>query len=427
MTVLIYIINGLILFGIAFYLYKVKSGLRPFFIPAFTLKILSGIGIGILYSSYYTFGDTWSYFHEANRLLELSKQDFNGYLSYLVSSDAYIFESIYLGRPRAIFFTKIVSVLSFITGQNYWLISAYFSLATFTCLWFLATKLDKLFPKNKVAILLSILFLPSAVFWSSGIIKESFAVCFAALIVIQYLKWSVDKKVDLLSIILFTVSSVILWKIKYYYAAGLISIVIASLIVQLTLDNSQLSKYGKKGILVMYTLLLFSALLVIGLIKPTIGINNLIHPIVVNNQAFVERSEVGDYIQYYNLHESWWSIIINTPNALFSGLFRPFLWEVDSFFKLVYSLENLLMLVLVIFRLKSIPKSLSNSSLIHAIGIILFTCIMISFLALSAPNYGTLIRYKSMVLPFFVLLLTIDQPYFQKLNSLSIWKGKLKD
>lgn len=427
MIVLNFIIHIAILASISLLLYRNSLGLKPFFASALAFKIICGLGIGWLYSNYYSFGDTWAYFNEANKLVDIAYNDIGEYLNYLTTSSTDIYTSIYFKQPRALFFTKLVSVFSYITAKNYWLISCYFSLAAFSGLWLLARKLTALFPNNNFSVAFSLLFLPSAVFWSSGIIKESLSACMASLIVVQFLSWSFLKKATLKSIIIFIVSVFFLWELKYYYAAGLLAVGFVILMTQYTTEKTSLIKYGYKAAIPILLVLLITSFLIIGLIRPNIGIDNLLHPIVINNQAFVENSSLGDYIQYNELKESWISIMKNTPLAIISGLFRPFVWEVNGVLKFIYSLENLLILGLVVLRLFKLPKKLNNTEFIYALGTSLFVLIMITFLALSTPNYGTLIRYKSIVLPFLVLLLTMNHPYFQKLNEWRIWKGKLKE
>src|SRR5690606_10865836 len=101
-------------------------------------------------------------------------KDFSAYLNILFHPSATA-SGLQLTDPRAIFLTRIASVFDVLTQHNYWLISAWFSFIGFLGAWYLVVTLRRLIPSVGVAAVVAFLFLPSATFWSSGLIKETLA------------------------------------------------------------------------------------------------------------------------------------------------------------------------------------------------------------------------------------------------------------
>ncbi|MDZ7607782.1 MAG: hypothetical protein U5K79_19840 [Cyclobacteriaceae bacterium] len=108
-------------------------------------------------------------------------------------------------------------------------------------------------------------------------------------------------------------------------------------------------------------------------------------------------------IHYYHFDGSITGFLINIPWAIFSGLFRPFLFEWRNIFQAIVALENFVVFVLLIVALwrTGLPKIAQNPWVIAGI-IMIFT--MDIFIAFSIPNFGTLSRFKTAYWPFFVML-----------------------
>ena len=96
---------------------------------------------------------------------------------------------------------------------------------------------------------------------------------------------------------------------------------------------------------------------------------------------------------------------LNSPWALFSGLFRPVIFEANSFFQFVIGVENLILLGLSIFNLKYLSRLWHSSERLLIFGVIMYIGLLVIFLTLSTPNFGTLSRYRVGFLPFMIFLL----------------------
>ena len=96
-------------------------------------------------------------------------------------------------------------------------------------------------------------------------------------------------------------------------------------------------------------------------------------------------------------------MLLNAPKALFLGLFAPLIGWFNIFW-LVSVAENYLLLGMSILALIwTFKKKIRLTRL--AILSIIFVAVMSTLLAMTAPNIGTLVRYKTGFLPVFLLLI----------------------
>jgi hypothetical protein len=101
--------------------------------------------------------------------------------------------------------------------------------------------------------------------------------------------------------------------------------------------------------------------------------------------------------------------------AFFSGLYRPFVTEVHTIWQVIAALENLLLLILTIAALTNVTRMITSRHRLLIFSLMIYITLLCVFLALSTPNFGTLSRYRVGFIPFFVLLLTIENPLVTRL------------
>jgi hypothetical protein len=124
-----------------------------------------------------------------------------------------------------------------------------------------------------------------------------------------------------------------------------------------------------------------------------------------NYQVGIKASD-GSAIQYFNFDGSWQAYVLNFPIALFSGLFRPFIFEVSNPLQFIVAMENLAICILMIITLWKVKFRVSIRN-IYGISAAIYVFSLAVLLAFATPNFGTLSRYKVGYWPFFVFLLLI--------------------
>ena len=148
MKVVIALINIALIFFLAYWLRSKKDTLKRVFWPALLFKLLSGLALGLIYTYYYTGGDTFLFFNDAMLLAKLARRDVMEYCNFLWQGDKSfsISGTLYFREPRSLLFVKIVSVFSLITADNYWVTSLCFSFLTFISSWQLVITISRYFP-----------------------------------------------------------------------------------------------------------------------------------------------------------------------------------------------------------------------------------------------------------------------------------------
>ena len=121
--------------------------------------------------------------------------------------------------------------------------------------------------------------------------------------------------------------------------------------------------------------------------------------VVKNYQAYVNLSNPEDVIHFNNLNASVASVLLHAPWAFVSGIFRPFIFEAGNIFQACAALENLMLLVVFIVAIPKIWVYRKQITELH-IGLVCYVALLSIFLALSAPNFGSLARYKIGFTPF---------------------------
>lgn len=419
MQIIVAIIHIIILAAFSYGLWKREfSSLKIYFWPALIAKVLAGIALGLLYTYYYPVGDTFQYFEDGTKLTALAQDDLNSYFAFLWSGNESfdIWTTIVLKEPRALFLIKIVSLLCLITLNNYWIISIYFSMASFYGAWLLAKQIVVLNQSYRNAVAIAFLFFPSVVFWSSGLIKESLAMACLFFLSSHFIKAWIKEKLTIAEWFFLMFTLWMLWNLKYYYLAVFLPIVFTSLIVKTFLLPILNSKKIFVQLMVWF-IVLTVPVVAISFVRPNFYPERFLQVIVSNNQAFLERSDPQDAIQFDYLQPTVISVLMNSPKALFSGLFRPFVWESHSVFQLLVAIENACIFLLTLAALFRWRTLLQSPHRLLVFSIVSYAILLCIFLTLSTPNFGTLARYKIGFMPFFLLVILIDNPILSRISS----------
>lgn len=371
------------------------------------VRILGGLAVGILYEFYYNkAGDTFAFFDDATLLAKYCYDDVGGYLRFLFTGESPI--ELKNTEPRSTFLVAILSIVNLLTYNNYGMSSVWFSIFSFWCSYRLVRKLDTIFPSDGLALRIAFLFVPSVVVWSSGILKESVAFGAVAILTVHFLSLMRQEKLKWWAYIEIALAGFVLFSLKYYWAAVLIPSMAASLIIHWTVEKRWTSTWALVGSWLLVFVILSVA---VSFSHPNFYLDRFLTVVVDNNHAFVEISRPDNLIEYNNLSADWWSIVVNSPWALWSGLFRPMIFETSSLTAIAGAIENLLLLVLVLWKLKYIRMPAPENRLIVLTAIVYIVVVCI-FLALSTPNLGTLSRYRVGFLSFFVFLVLAGHPVF---------------
>ena len=400
---MILVLNILIVFALGYwgYHYAKLSDLKSFYWSGLILKLCAGISLGLIYTYYYAYGDTWAMFQEALKMQSIAFSSLDNFIDVYFKNDfTAITDFSYSIQPRAAFMSKIIAPIAYVSGGNYWLVSCYLSLFSFAGFWMLANTTYRIF-KHKLLVVIPTLFFPSIVFWSSGVIKESIAIGALALLFSILTNFYLQKRFRWTDLIIVLVSLFLLMYLKYYYAAVLIVTYLTLLLSYFVIPKKSSWYIELASVFGVFILILSIA----SLTHPNFWPSRFLAVIVDNYYQYADISVEDNMVLFDNLSPTIFSLAIHSPKALFAGLFFPLWTSTLDFLKLFSVIENWVILIAFIYSMSnfSLPKDRDIRLLFFAMtGFIVIMSIFITF---SSPNIGTLVRYRIGYLIIFLIII----------------------
>lgn len=322
-----------------------------------------------------------------------------------------VYESnIYNDSHTIIRFNALIRLFSFGYFNVHTVFMCFFSFTGLIALYKFAVQFLQ---KQNKELVFAIFFLPSVLFWGSGVLKEGILL-FGMGLLIYYFDQLIRKRHVLISILIVIGSSVLLTYTKFYVFITLIPLLISYLIVYFTSERFVFLKY----------FIVCCLYVILGLIIPYIFPGyNFLEIIAQKQHDFINLSKFvksGSVISTQYLEPSIWSFIINSPIAFLNTLLRPFIFEAKSIFMALAAIENLIILIfgvvcIIFFKGKVANKNFFMFSLFYVIMIFTLT-------GLITPVMGAIVRYKIPALPFLVIIfitLTDKDKFLKKFKFLS--------
>lgn len=415
-----------ILFSLIALLIYLKNKENPeyrYFLPHFFWKVFMGFSMAYVYVYNYGGGDTTAYWQGADTLNALCYESPINYLTELFSNPTkgYLphyynpktgFPPIWIyNEPNSWFICKLSSPLSFFTFRSYLTLNLFFSVITAAVSWKFFRFLNSFLNIQTKYIAYAVLFIPTVGFWCTGIMKDS--VTFASLLIIimglfKMLSGNYSYKTIIATIIgiwlIFITRSFILLPIfvpfflilvfrlnrtKPFinrFLTRLVGIAIAVSSIALFITNENL--FGE-----------FSS-------SKLTDTANMIYLDFQKNENYTgKRYDLG-------ISEVTPATMITViPSAVFTTIYRPFLWEADNALMLVNGIESTLFILLTLAILRTKRKTGLTPTLkdYHTRSFIIFCVIFVIILAyfvgLTSGLFGVLARLKAPILPFFLLFI----------------------
>ena len=388
-------------YGVFFFKRKLQITSR-FFIPFFYAKLVGLITFIGVYYFYYQGGDTFLYYRSGEMLFHQFITSPQAYFSLLFSDNHHMIAKLsgicsvcgFRGDYSAVFMIKIVSIFNIILFNSFWAISIVFCYISFIGSWFLYKGFEKIFNVVDKHQLVLVLFVPSVVFWTSGILKDTLS--YSALGILFYLLVTPFKKKSLY--LLFLSLCLLLFWIKSYVVLCFILAYLFYLI--LLLIQKEITPPQKK-------LLGAMAVIFLGLITVEV-----LHEFKWLNHAFIRLHDFHDFhsmnsantyslgtIQYDVIH-----LLSKLPQAFVTAMYRPYLWEVPNVLMWEMALESMVFFTMFIYVIGSIRIKIFDT--IRKKPMVFFCLSFVLFLAfvvgLSSFNFGALSRYRVPLLPFYI-------------------------
>ena len=312
--------------------------------------------------------------------------------------------------------TKIVAVFSFLTFGKYMVINLFFSMISFSGVWRLYRFFYNLYPHLHKQMAIAILYLPTFVFWSSGILKDP--ICTGAMGWITYSLYEMfyKKKSLLKNTIIILIAGYFLVNLKIYILISYVPFFFLFLI----LKNVNLIKNSFVKLLIGPALIIGCVMAgqqVIKKFEKELGgyaADGLANQIKHQQETYKEQAAQGIGESNFSLgvdfDGSMMSMIKMAPAAIIATLYRPFIWESTKISTMLSSLEALALMIFtlsILFKVgpRTFLRTIAKDPTITYC--FLFALLFALFVGATTPNFGTLCRYKIPCMPFYVIALIL--------------------
>ncbi|MBS1512368.1 MAG: hypothetical protein JST86_16085 [Bacteroidetes bacterium] len=311
---------------------------------------------------------------------------------------------------------RFVTIFSFFTLGKYVITNLVFSLLAFTGAWKLFLFFYEQYPHLHRKLAIAILYLPTFVFWSSGVLKDSICIASIGWITYSLYQLLVRKRDFLKSTILLLIFGYFLWIIKPYILISYVPFFFLYIILKnVNMVNSKLVKIVLAPLLIIGSMLAFTKIM--SNLKEEMGqyaADSITKNMKSLNAAYENQANENSAAFSYGveLDGSIGQMAKMSPIFIGTTFFRPFLWESKKISTLLSSLEGLTLMIFTVIVLfnagfKTVFQTLTKNPL--ALYCFLFALIFALFVGATTLNFGTLCRYKIPCMPFYVIALFLIQ------------------
>ncbi len=399
---------------------------------ALLLRVFSGILFACVYIFYYDGGDTQYYFTGSRSIVKMAGKNFMAFVQIMFGERTPELRSLFDGTTGWPTYFKDAnswavcrfSVPFYILGCGSYIgTTIVMNTLLFVPIWRFYKMLVRIYPHLSRNIAIALFYMPSVCFWGAGLLKDIW--CMVGVFAIYSSCYMIFKRERFVvkNIIRFLFWAYVLTSIRPYafYTVFATCIVWIGLLKFRNIEN----KFVRVSLFPMMTITLLAVFLVfldnMGDVAEGkyASVGSMMEQAVII-QDDLKRDYYGDNsFDIGSFDASLTGMLKKLPQALSAGLFRPFLWEARTPFMLLSGLENFAILLLTLFvvlkmRMRLITALKEDSLLL---SLCLFVIIFGFFIGLTIANFGALVRYRIILLPFFVITLSRLLEVYRKLKE----------
>ena len=435
---------------------------KPQLIGLFALKIVFGLIVYYVYMYHYAPTDSYLYFEGSKNVFDQFLGNSFGEVLGWNSS----FDDVFYNNSRIIIYINFF--IQFISLNNVFVHILFFCFFSFIGLTALYKAFYKYFPTKKNILIIGLYLIPSVLFWTSGIYKETIALSCLGLIV--YLSdFGLIKSATIKMLVFLTLLLALLFFVKIYIFVALFP---------LLLINWLVTKMNDAKYFLYYSLIFVSFILIVHLISKTSNRLNVYQLIVDKQAKAISEAKGGIFLESRNyficLNYNDFAALIARPDSLYSidggssyllwnlnnmkdttfvtnssdssiykilykikpansvigvekieptflsvystiplaianVFFQPTLFSIKNVLQLFSWIENMWLLLLVVIAILFFDRKIILQKEVF-VFCVLFTLIQFALIGLTTPVVGAMVRYKVTALPFLftICMLCID-------------------
>ncbi|MEO5945702.1 MAG: hypothetical protein ABIP79_02720 [Chitinophagaceae bacterium] len=374
---------------------------KPQLIIIFLLKVMVGIfygWIGIYYGGLAQMQDTWAYhfssIQEYNLLFNNPHEYFTNLFNdpYNTGVDKFLAGSdSYWNDLKGNVFIKVLSIFDIFSFGHYYVNLIFYSFITLYGPLAIYRVMTDVFPGKKLSIILATILIPSFLYWTSGLHKEGLIFTGISLVIYAIYFGLKEKRFGVRRILSLLIGLLLLLVLRNFIIVIIIPAIVAWLVA------NRKPKYGLAifgSLYLLYIVLFFT----IRYISPQLDFPQAV---VNKQQDFINIKGGNSTIPTKELEPTAISFLKNTPQAINLSILRPNPGDVRHILSLAAALEltGLFFLFAIFLLIRSNGYESKN---------LIYFCIFFSFslllaIGFSVNNLGSIVRYRSVVIPLLVI------------------------
>ncbi|MDO7874176.1 hypothetical protein Q5H93_05480 [Hymenobacter sp. ASUV-10] len=388
-----------------------------------SLKFLGAIAVGVIYQFYYRGGDTYNYFYHSSVIYDALTTDFGVGLKLIMTSGGLMdpklapyYEQMYWYQEgsQEYLISRISAVFGLFNYHTYTVIALMFAGVSFSGIWAFYITFVKLRPGMYKQLAIALFFVPSLFFWGSGLGKDSLCIGALGWVFYAFYRGAIQRRRMLQSAIIGVFAAYAIFLIKVYI---LLCFLPAALLWVFNENSSRIKNSVIRWVSKPLFFAVGGALAFYAATTLTKGDDHY------DVEKIGERSKItADYIYSVSVQQEGSGYKLGeldgtiggmaklAPMAIITSLYRPFLWEAKNPVMLLSALEAMYFLVftLRIFFRVGFFKTLRFITTTPVLSLsFLFSLIFAASVGVSTSNFGTLVRYKIPLIPFYLSALYI--------------------
>jgi hypothetical protein len=418
----------LVIIAISFYIQSTRIGkdkIYRFYFWAVLAKVFAAVGFCLIYIYYYQGGDTVSYYESSRALLNLGMKNPGYFLREIFEAPSVTNLLLFdwqTGYPWGYmyfdsgswFTAKLLSPFLFVAFKSYLVSTVVLSWFSFIGTWKLFKMLVRYYPHLEKRMAFSILFVPSVLFWGSGISKDTFTFAAVCWFIVGLDGVFISKISRIRNIVILLLSAYVLISIKPYILISLLpGAFVWILYSRISKMNSKFLKVVAIPMIYAFSFLIgFGVLSLLGSRLGKFSIDKMLVTASVTQKDLKQEYYHGSSFDIGDFEPTIGGMMSKAPAAMTVGLFRPFLWEARNPVMLASGLENFSFLLMalgvvggLLFNFKKFFRILMDNPFL--IFLLSYSILFSLLVGLSTSNFGALVRFKIPFLPFFVCALLL--------------------
>lgn len=392
---------------------------RPYFIPGLLVKFVGAIALGLVFQFYYGGGDTFTFHTHGSKWIWKACMEDPQLGVRIFFSDAgkgyseffnYV-SHIWMYRDDASWFIiRLAAFFDLFTFGTYSATALFFASFAFSGGWALYICFYKLFPSNHKVIAIAVLFMPSVVIWGSGILKDSVTLGALGWVTYALLEMTTHKKSNFRNTSILLFFSWIIFSIKIYILLCLLVAASASIVFQFSafIKNPMIKILAIPFIAIAFSSFGYFVLQKVSEDDSRYSLDKIAQTAAITayDIRYGWGARNGDNSGYDigTLDGSFSNFISLAPQGIIVTLFRPWPWEARNILMILAAIESMVITYLtinVIFRSK-LTRILTFTKTPTGVFCLTFSLIFAFAVGVSTANFGTLMRYKIPVIPFYM-------------------------